>query len=229
MSIINKLQKFVFDEAGIPEVVHRQPKPKSHNTPVRIKRTGVFTPHAYDTLFWCFYIIENGHEAYHMTGNHKFQIEKNKKISFIEKIRANKTIMKAHKLKINAIENDLLNNRYITKKTFIALCILYDINIIIIFDNYYYKHNANVSNPIHIIRADGDSYGLDTQSTNIDKEISKLWRLENISKPLKGISAYKIGELHKIYKTLFPSKSNDLQTMKSTKKILYNLIRLKIE
>ena len=64
---------------------------------------------------------------------------------------------------------------------------------------------------------------------NIDKEISKLWRLENISKPLKGISAYKIGELRKIYKTLFQSKSNDLQTMKSTKKILYNLIKQKIE
>ena len=229
MSIIEKLQKFVFDETDIPEVADRQPNPKSHNTPVRVKRTGIFTPRAYDTLFWCFYIIENGQDAYYMTGNHKFQIEKNKKISFIEKIRANKTIMKAHKFKINAVENDLLNNRYITKKTFIALCILYDINIIIIFDNYYYKYNSNASNPIYIIREDGHRYGLDIKSANIDEEISKLWRLENINKPLKGISAYKIGDLYKIYKTLFPNKSKDLQTMKSTKKILYNSIRLKIE
>lgn len=229
MEIIEHLQEFVLDIhmlRDLPSV--KSGKIINHiNTPVQKKTTGIFTPRSYDTLFWCFYIILEGREAYYMTGNHKFQIEKNKKIIFIEKIRENKDLMKANKLKINDIENDLLNNRCITHKTFLALCILYNINIIMIFDNYYYEHLPVPSKPPYIIRKCNNKYGLDFQNNDVANELTNYWKFDNINKPLRGISSFKITELLKIYNKLYPDATSSPK--KHTKRILYNLITLKIE
>jgi hypothetical protein len=229
MIAVTRLQEFMLNT----DMLRDLPKAKRAktitqvNTPVHKKTIGIFTPRSYDTLFWCFYIILEGKDAYFMTGNHKFQIEKNKKISFIEKLRKNKDLMKANKLKINDLENDLLNNRCITHKSFLALCILYNVNIIMIFDNYYYEHISVPAQTPYIIRKVNNKYGLDFQSINIANELTNYWKFENIHKPLKGISTFKISELYKIYKCLYPEVST--LAKKHTKQILYNLITLKIE
>jgi len=229
MKIIESLQEFVLDICMLDELPSvKSGKIINHiNTPVQKKTTGIFIPRSHDTLFWCFYIILEGKDAYYMTGNHKFQIEKNKKITFIEKIRENKDLMKAYKLKINDLENDLLNNRSITHKTFFALCILYNINIVLIFDNYYYEHLPVPAKTPYIIRKSNDKYGLDFQSINVVNELAEYWKFDNIYKPLKGISSFKITELFKIYNHLHPAAAPS--SKKYTKRILYNLISLKIE
>jgi len=227
--IIKNLQEFVLNNrmlSDLPTLKSRKTISQV-NTPVCKKTTSIFTPRSYDTLFWCFYIILEGTDAYHMTGNHKFQIEKNKKICFIEKIRKNKVLMKAHKLKINDIENDLLNNRCITYKTFLALCILHNINIIMIFDNYYYEYLPIPSEKPYIIRKENNKYGLDFQSSSVASELNNYWKFDNIYKPLKGVSSFKVSELSKIYKQLYPIPTSS--SKKHTKQALYNLIMRKIE
>jgi len=229
MDIIEKLQQYTLDQGilrTLPNYESLQ-SVKKINTPVHKKRTGLFIPRSNDTLFWCFYIITEGKDAYYMTGNHKFQIEKNKKISFIEKIRENKDLIKANKLKINELENDLLNNRCINYKTFIALCLLYNINVIIIFDNYYYEYTPVPATETNIIRIENKKFGIEFETSNVAKELTSYWKMDNIIKPLKGISTYKITELRKIYKYLYPVESET--KIKLTKQKIYNLIRLKIE
>jgi len=229
MKIIKHLQEFALDIGMLRNLPNAKVAKTINqvNIPVYKKEIGIFTPRTYDTLFWCFYIILEGKDEYFMIGNHKFQIEKNKKISFIEKLRKNKDLMKANKLKINNLENDLLNNRCITHKTFLALCILYNVNIIMIFDNYYYEYIPIPSQTPHIIRNVNNKYGLDYQSINLANELTNYWKVENIHKPLKGVSTFKISELYKIYKCLYP-ETNALGK-NYTKKKLYNLITLKIE
>ena len=83
MKIIESLQEFVLDICMLDELPSvKSGKIINHiNTPVQKKTTGIFIPRSHDTLFWCFYIILEGKDAYYMTGNHKFQIEKNKKMN----------------------------------------------------------------------------------------------------------------------------------------------------
>ena len=70
-------------------------------------------------------------------------------------------------------------------------------------------------------------FGIEFETTNVVKELTNYWKMVNIVKPLKGISTYKITELRKIYKYLYPVESETKK--KLTKQKIYNLIRLKIE
>ena len=72
-----------------------------------------------DKLFWCFYIILNGHHNYEF--NNSFKQEKEFKIECIEKLREIKSELKALKISLNHVENELLNERKIGLQTLIAL------------------------------------------------------------------------------------------------------------
>ena len=80
-----------------------------------------------DKLFWLFYQLIFKNDFIEKEKN--FQREKEVKINAIEKIRENKDTLKLYKLKIIDIENELLNEKKITIKGFIALCLCYSIVI----------------------------------------------------------------------------------------------------
>ena len=231
MNIIEKLKPFMFTKENVkqfPNIIIKTPKKKEKVMLVK-KNSDIFVPRYSDTLFWCFYIIENDWSEYYMVGRHHFQIEKNKKISYIEKIRTLKEKLKVHKFKIAEIENDLLNNRCIQSKTFIALCILHNINVIVIYNHYYYEYMGGEGDP-YVIRQEKKEFGLCLKKNvhAIKEELSSYWKIENIHKPLKGISTYKVGALKKICKKLKIDMYKDASRMHN-KTQLYNLIRLKIE
>lgn len=165
------------------------------------EKTEYYLPYSTDKLFWCFYKIIN--ESW--DENENFRIEKEFKIDCIEKLRKNKNDLKPYKLTLTTIENDLLNERKITLKTLVALCILYKINLIYTFNNKYYELNNdsldNINN-IHVISNINDKDSLLLIKKDLDYYRNNFYCIENINKPLKAISGYTIKELELMAKKL---------------------------
>ena len=222
MFTLNNLNQF----SNIAEEEKNSGENKSSSV-IKDKDKELFIPKYKDTLFWCFYIIHNGLNDYYLIGNQSFKIEKETKIACIENLRTRKELLKKNKWKRTSIETDLLNNPVISPTTFICLCALYDIDITIVEDGYYYTWGEKTSN---IVKKDGDEYGLYNGSNdNIEKILSRYWKITSIKKPLRGVSSYKVGELKKICKQLGLSIYKSEGRGILNKKDIYNLIKAKIE
>ena len=173
-----------------------------------------------DTLFWCFFTILKGEQEYEF--DHSFKREKDFKIESIEKFRAIKSELKAFKLRLNEIENELLNEKKITIKSLVALCLLYKINIMYIWNRKYIEiiNNADEKNNV-IINEKGDNrISDDISPTTINYYRENYWCIENISKPLKAITSYTKDELIIIVQKL---EIKDI-SVKKTKKEMYEKI-----
>jgi hypothetical protein len=98
------------------------------------KKESIYKPRQKDSLFWCFYILKNGFSNYEMEIiNQYFVVEKTEKFRYVELIRKNKDILKIHKIKpLTELEDDLANKDKISIKTFFALCVLENINILLV-------------------------------------------------------------------------------------------------
>ena len=183
-----------------------------------------------DPLFWCFYIIKYGYDEYELNKNNSFTLEKNIKINSIEKLREKKNIIKTNKLKLNEIENELVNEKKISFSGFISLILINELNIMCIGDNTYYECINNVNN-IFLIKYDTqiNKVGLyncsDTNDyiNNIKKNNMQIF---NIIKPLKAISSYKIKDLQEICNKLKINTKNNNKNIK--KELLYQAILLKL-
>ena len=86
--VLNKLQDYMLDEENINralemKIVHLN-KEKNQINFVKPKKN-IFIPREKDTLFWCFYIIKNGDIKYETLYNKNEVIEKQIKITYIEK------------------------------------------------------------------------------------------------------------------------------------------------
>ena len=93
-----------------------------------------FYPMEKDSLFWCYFIIHHGFSKYEYPGATSFVNEKTEKFKSIELMRANKQQLKTKKIKNirEDVEDELANKQIIGMKTFIALCIASNINIMFI-------------------------------------------------------------------------------------------------
>lgn len=170
----------------------------------------LFFPREPDNLFWCYYIMRNGQSGYEMLHNRSIVTEKDIKIEYIGKIRENKSTLKAHKItQLPAIESSLLNDRCIDVKTFLALCYLEGVSCIYISRQCYYEINVDadeVSN-IHKIQKRVDeqtgrtTYGC-AMCDNVHEIREKYVKIDNLSKPLRGVSSYKIDELRHLCEKL---------------------------
>ena len=158
----------------------------------------IFIPNQKDTLFWCFYILKYGESNYEMLDNINIVLEKKLKIDYVEKIRKEKQIVKAHKFAtLTHLENQLANEVKIDVNTFFTLCVIENINVLYVSKKIYFELLMN-DDKIHIIhRLDNYSkYGYEgiTQS-KIELYRSTLFKVDNVEKPVKTISAYKVSEL----------------------------------
>jgi len=158
----------------------------------------IFTPNQKDTLFWCFYILKYGEANYEMLDNINIVLEKKLKIDYVEKIRKEKQIVKAHKFAtLTHLENQLANEVKIDVNTFFTLCVIENINVLYVSKKIYFELLMN-DDKIHIIhRLDNYSkYGYEGISqSKIELYRSTLFKVDNVEKPVKTISAYKVSEL----------------------------------
>ena len=218
--IIDNIQDYMltsvlFNKFSIKErekVIHKSEKKKISNR-ITIKET--------DQLFWYFYIALEGYDEYKLVSN-KFTLEKELKITNIEKMRSNNSILKQQKLKISEYETTLLNSKKIDIPTLCGLAAYNELNIIFIKNKVYYHFNfGNIDNTI-IIYHEGKNYSCEINPTKelIETVHNNYYHVENPNKPIKGISTYKVNEIVEICNKL--GIKTQLESGKSkSKKQLY--------
>ena len=203
--VINKLQDYMLNENTIKQSLHcrinnfEPPNKISRQSPFIVKeKSNKFTPIQKDTLFWCFYILKYGENNYEMIDNINIVLEKKLKIDYVEKIRKEKQIVKSYKFAtLTHLENQLANEEKIDLNTFFTLCVVENINILYICKKTYFELLMN-DDKIHIIhRLDNYSkYSYEgTELSKIELYRSTLFKVDNVEKPVKSISSYKVSEL----------------------------------
>ena len=203
--------------------------PSKEKTSSSSHENNFFIPDEQDKLFWCFYVIVYGFEIYEFDKNSLFKIEKDFKIKSVEKIRKNKKLFKENKLHLSEIEDELVNHTKITLKGLKALCLLYNINILYTWNNKYFEIITNNNIKIHILCEINkqDSLLYETNEEKIQFYRDNCWKIENISKPLKGFTTYSIKELLSICQKL-QIPLIDISGKNKIKKQLYQDILEKI-
>jgi len=194
----------------------------------------IIVPREKDTLFWCFYIIQHGLTKYEMLGNKSFQEEKRQKIKIVETLRNHKEILKLYKWKRNNIETDLVYSEKIELNTFLCICKISNINIVVLKNRCIYTlmSDINLTDDIHIVEFKDIGFGYNILSpeqtvSKFNKYCLEYWLIDNVSKPLLAQTKYKIAELHNICKKLdIPILNHGGKKLKKIE--LYNLIKLKI-
>jgi len=208
ISILRELKPYMFNANSMANIKDDKKKSISQTESVNNKSkkevVDIFIPKYKDTLFWCFYIMTKGWDAFYLVGRNTFSVEKECKISHIEMLRNNKELLKKNKWRIRSIEDDLLNNKKLSTTSFICLCALHNINVTLIEEHYYYvyAHTDTKKQPFYIIKNQG-RYGLyNGNLTSLQDKLNNMWEIYNLLKPLRGCSAYKVGELKTICKQI---------------------------
>lgn len=193
----------------------------------------MFLPTQVDQLFWCFYIIQNGFSAYEYPGNTSFVHEKSEKIRLIEFLRTKKSDIKRFKIKkiMDTLEEELANNDKISVKTFLALCIAHNKNILFVHRCKCFQLTCNEHESYHCIhyREDPTRYyyaGMVTEE-KFTQYTTMYYKWEDIDKTIKGVSTYKLDDLTKIYEKLgaIDNKYKDfINAQKRTKNELYEYL-----
>ena len=189
-----------------------------------------FFPKESDQLFWLFYLLQNGDTKYEIIDTSKFLIEKEEKMKCIDILRMNKKQLSTYKIKglKDTVEDDLVNSKKIDIKTFFALCITHNMNILYIHKQKYYELNCDPDDnklPIVVHRIDTPSlkygYELNITQEKIDKYRETYYPSYSLSCPLKCASSYKVGELRDICKQV---KIEEDIIANKTKPQLYQLL-----
>ena len=197
------------------------------------KRDEYFIPFQRDKLFWCFYILLKGFSEYEMHRTGFYAVEKAFKITTVEKLRGMKKEIKDLKLKINEVEDELVNKEQITLKGLQVLCLVYKVSITYIYEKKYCEFLFNDSDADTIIKGiikqtERKEHALIYEDTiDLPNIKQTCWFIENVQKPLKAPASYTLKDLQDICEKLeFPIK-NEIGKSK-TKKDLYEGILSKL-
>jgi len=237
-NIFNQLNKYALDNNNMQQfMIHQyyQEKAKIYNKiqPKKEdkskKNEDFFIPDEKDSIFWCWFIFKYGFSEYEILKKNTFTTEKEYKINFIEKMRKGKHILKKLKMKLTDIEGNLSSEPILSIKSLESMLMVDDYNFTYMNDKIFYENLEKPENKNCIIKyfSNKDKYGLFLEKDKLFEYRNKLFVVDNISKPIKGISNYKAQELKDICKKL------NIDIMKTptktkTKKELYQLVIEKI-
>ena len=195
----------------------------------------IYKPKQKDSLFWCFYILKNGYSNYEMEINNQyFVVEKTEKFKYIETIRKNKDILKIHKIKpLTELEDDLANKDKISVKTFFALCVLENINVLLVDKRKIFELicvDIDDKHPVNIIHRNSKTYEnhieLDVTNEILQKYRETYYNINSFDATLKAMGSYKLDELIDLCKKLDINMETNEDKKKKTKKDIYELLVL---
>ena len=186
-------------------------------------KNNIFIPREKDSLFWCFFLIKNGHLKYELIENKNIITEKQLKIGYVEEIRKHKPIIKQYKFTtLTNIENNLANEEKLNINTFLTLCVIENINVLFVKNRTYYELLMNDSNNIFIVYfLNNGKFGYEENASKIDNIKLTFFKLDNIEKPIKSIAYYKIHDLIEICNKLSIDTTNKETNKCKSKKDLY--------
>ena len=194
-----------------------------------------YTPHQVDSLFWCFYILKYGYFKYEVDTIHNgFYIEKQEKLKYIEIIQKSKDILKNNKIKpISEITDNLANDKYISIKTFITLCLIENKQILLVDGRKIYRNILDSNNEfidVQIIHRNSRTLEHYIELNNtipISTYLETYYVIDGFNIKLKSISSYTISELLDIVSKLnidIEAIKNDKNKNKLTKKDIYEIV-----
>lgn len=195
-----------------------------------------YKPKQTDSLFWCFYILKYGYSNYEMEINNQyFTVEKREKFKYIEMLRKNKEILKIHKIKpFTELEDDLANKDKISVKTFFALCILENINVLLVDKRKIFELTCidiDDKHPVNVVHRNRKNYEhqieLNVTDTILKNYRETYYKSNTLDASIKSIGSYKIDELVELCKKLeINISANTEGKKKMTKKDIYELLVL---
>ena len=149
-------------------------------------------------------------------------------------IRKNKDILKIHKIKpFTELEDDLANKERISVKTFFALCVLENINVLLVDKRKIFELTCvdiDDTHPVNIIHRNNQTYEhhieLNATSDILQKYRETYYKLNNFDSTLKSMGSYKLEELTDLCKKLNINIETSVDKKKKTKKDIYELLVL---
>ena len=197
---------------------------------------------AKDSLLWAAYIMIYGIQKYETIEN--YYTESNTfKFDLVEIMRKHKPILKANKIKINALEESLVHKPFIGLDTLHAIAVCNNLLVCIVQDRKYYETasggggGGGGGGKEFILEKIKGKYALYACPDRIKAGYLKYirenyWLMESISAPIRPISAYKLQDLVVICSKLnlpvaniIPGKFGSMGTEKrKTKAELYEAI-----
>lgn len=236
--LVDKINKLSFMDDNLLSIMKNTNTNKKQyvkkNNPTFVKKKAIKSIFFYpekrytDTLYWCWIIHKYGMDEYLMNENCIYQSEQTGKLSLITNyVQPNKKeIKKKFKMKYSDIESNCIYDSNISITVFTILMNYMNINVIYYDDHIYYENINEEFNELIIINKNKDNYGLCTNINELDIGNIKSSRLfvDNIYKPLKPISNYKVNELKEIcIKFKLNIKKNETKFI--TKKEMYQLLK----
>ena len=199
-----------FAPVNIIELVP-EPKPYSDYTEICVP----------NSLFWCLYIGKIGLSEFEVLPQNKYKnVEMEQKQNAIKFLTASSTKWNKrinHKItnvKFTELMTDLLLNNEVDVYIAFLLSLYYDLHIYLVnFDETVYMEyipdtakyvsGGVYNNTIIIKRQNSGRYSIDTSATT-DKigKITQLYKIDNLCKPVNGVSTYKTAELIDVLKKL---------------------------
>jgi len=226
------------EEANIP----RNP------TPVSLRST-IFSPRKQDSLFWSMYIAKHGVGEFFEIGSKYMNKEIEEKSKIMEFMKTNRPLLKSMKItsdKGQEIMGDLMTNKKTELTVVCAFALFYQVRIWVVSEDSrtyfeFLPHNSDDNTPVYVIHRSKpkrseplcSSTRFTTVSYTVDTHVLEetlirirddMFRLENPTFHMKGISNYKITDLEKIIKVLGITCPPEITKWK--KNDMYNTIRL---
>lgn len=180
-----------------------------------------------DQLFWCFYIILNGLDAYLTIDKKHYTIEMQMKYDLIDRMRKNPLLMDNSIYHISDIEMSLSNSKKMSIRCLYAFCMYYQVNLLMQMETSYYTFLGSLTTPneIHVLNYQKESFFIE-MNMPINEKRAESYYIANPTKPIKAISSYKIGELKEIGALMnINLYENQNPTKIKKKQLLYNEIR----
>ena len=175
----------------------------------------LYTPNVKnDTLLWCAYIMIHGIEKFECVEN-QYTESNAFKFQMVEYIRARKTLLKPHKIAASSVEESLVHKPYITLETFQGIAVCYNLSVCIIQDRKIFEvgRSDNDKNTfilekirgkfgVYLGTGAGAGAGTAMKTAFLAHVRDTYWSMENISSPIRSISAYKLQDLIDICRKL---------------------------
>jgi hypothetical protein len=240
--IVEELKKYMFNNANLGDINRQKEKYKNNKKSrdpaslpkVQLKQKeiscSIIPSVTEDTLFWCFYIISHGFEEYEMLIHKNIVGEKKLKIEHIEELRKHKDVLKPYRFTtFSNLEDKLANHKKIDISTFLSLCVLKNINVLIIKKKIFFELRMNDTDEIFVIREFNSKYGYESSNKLYTNELKEDYiGVNNIDKPLNSMSYYKADELvemcNKFGIETISSKTNKKKTKKEMYDSLFSVI-----
>jgi hypothetical protein len=201
-------ENYILNEATMQKSL----KYNKHSNPDKYKEPQL------DSLFWTYYIMVHGETNYELIHTKNELFEKQTKITYIDLIRKNKTIIKSLKIdSIANIENNLTNENKLNVKTVLSLCAVQNINVVFVNNKTYHELIMCSDSPTYILRQyvtqykGTPKYKFELSTTETLNHIySTLYKVDSFDKPVKSMTSYTLKELQDIAgKLSIPIKKTD--------------------